>query len=312
MNSSNTGSRALAITAGLAFTGGGLCILLGDAIATPGAWTIYHALTVLTVFGTIAAGHLMGDARRERRYLACMGFLALFLAGTGLVVYASVGRQAETTDTSTLAIEARNAAIVSKGAELTKARTRFEEANRNADKEMTGERCGQRCNDWRLRATEVKAHVAQLEAEIAALGPQRPVNSDARQMARLFGLFGLDEAKATAVLTLVKPFLWTLFFEVGSIISLGFAFRSRPSTSLREAGRRAQANDNDPSCRDSEQTSFPPLPPVPPPGPGARDNIVDWVREFRRVHNRDPQIPEVQAAFPGTPKTTAWRKAKAG
>ena len=107
----------------------------------------------------------------------------------------------------------------------------------DADKEMTGERCGPRCKDWRLRATEVAAHVASIEAEIAALGPAKPVNPEARQMARLAALFGADETKATAVLTLVKPFLWTLFFEVGSIISLGFAFR--PGTS-----RRVAANDN--------------------------------------------------------------------
>ena len=125
MNSTSTSSRALAIAAGLAFTGGGLCILLGDDIANPGAWSITHALTVLTVFGTIAAGHLIGEAKRARHWLACLGFLALFLAGTGLVVYSSVGRQAETTDTSTMAIEARNAAIAAKGAELAKARARW-------------------------------------------------------------------------------------------------------------------------------------------------------------------------------------------
>lgn len=304
MTTLTTPSRALAITAGLAFTGGGLCILLGERIATPSAWTISDALTVLTVFGTIAAGHLMGDARRAKRYAACLGFLALFLAGTGLVVYSSVGRQADTSDTSTMAIEARNALIAAKATELATARQRFEDANRYADKEMTGERCGQRCKDWQLRATEVKAHVAQLEAEIAALGPQKPVNPEAREMARLFGLFGLDETKAVAVLTLVKPFLWTLFFEVGSIVSLGFAFRRQVQT--------RGANDNAPSERDSRQTSFPlpeGLPPVPPRGTDG-DKIVDWVREYRRVHNRAPQIPEVQRAFPGTPKTTAWRRAK--
>ncbi len=34
-------------------------------------------------------------------------------------------------------------------------------------------------------------------------------------------------------------------------------------------------------------------------------------REFRRFHGRNPQIPELQRAFPGTPKTTAWRHCKA-
>lgn len=258
MDMNNTGSRALAITAGLAFTGGGLCILLGDAIATPSAWTIYHALTILTVFGTIAAGHLMTQARRANHWFAAAGFALLFLAGTALVVYSSVGRQAEVSDTKTLAVEAANAEIAAKQAELAKARQRLDDANRYSDKEMTGERCGQRCKDWRLRATEVTAHVRQIEAEIAALGPQKPVNPEAAQMAKLAALFGADEEQATAMLTLVKPFLWTLFFEVGSIVSMGFAFRPFAGGRLRASGvARDHQNDNALSASDTMQTSFP-------------------------------------------------------
>lgn len=51
--------------------------------------------------------------------------------------------------------------------------------------------------------------------------------------------------------------------------------------------------------------------PVPPVPPGGGDSLVDWVREFRARHGRSPMIPELQARFPGTPKTTAWRRCKA-
>lgn len=52
--------------------------------------------------------------------------------------------------------------------------------------------------------------------------------------------------------------------------------------------------------------------PVPPTPPRGRDeDVIDWVREFRRHHGRDPQIPELQRQFHGTPKTTAWRRIKA-
>jgi hypothetical protein len=54
----------------------------------------------------------------------------------------------------------------------------------------------------------------------------------------------------------------------------------------------------------------PPVPAWVPPGSNG-DNVVSWVREFRRRHGRSPQIPELQRAFPGTPKTTAWRHCKA-
>lgn len=233
MSNPTSKGRALAITAGVAFTVGGLTILLGDVLAKPELWTSYHALTILTVFGTIAAGHLLGDAWRAKRGLAVIGFLILFASGTGLVVYQSVGRQAETTDAKVLDAEASNMLLASKGADLAKAKGRFDEANRMADAEMRGERCGPRCKDWRQRAKEVQALVSQIEGEIRALGPQKPVAPKAEKMAAVAALFGADQQKAKAALMLLEPFLWTLFFEIGSIVSLGFAFRSNGSVAAK-------------------------------------------------------------------------------
>lgn len=38
-----------------------------------------------------------------------------------------------------------------------------------------------------------------------------------------------------------------------------------------------------------------------------REQVVDWVREFKRRTGRSPRIPEVQKAF-GLKRTTAWRR----
>jgi len=217
--------RLLAITAGVAFSVGGLVILMGSALTRPMEWTQYHVLTILTVFGTIAAGHLLAGAWKARHILAAVGFLVLFMAGTALVVYQSVGRQAETSDTNKLSVEARNAAIASKHDDLRDAKARQRHATAKADQEMTGERCGGRCKDWRTNATDIGNTIAALEAEIAALGPQKPVEPKSAKMAEVAALFGFDRAKSQAALMLIEPFLWTLFFEVGSIVSLGFAFR---------------------------------------------------------------------------------------
>ena len=51
-------------------------------------------------------------------------------------------------------------------------------------------------------------------------------------------------------------------------------------------------------------------PAVPEATPDETEHVVSWVREFRRRHGRDPKIPEVQGAFKGLAKTTAWRRAK--
>ena len=220
-----TTGRILAITAGVAFTVGGLVILMGAALTSPHQWTQYHVLTILTVFGTIAAGHLATSAWRIGHVLAAIGFVVLFLAGTALVVYQSVGRQAETTDTHKLSVEARNQLIADKKADLADAKDRQRHAHKMADQEMTGERCGARCKGWKTNASDIGNTIASLEREIAELGPQKPVEAKSAKMAEVAALFGFDRAKSQAALMLIEPFLWTLFFEIGSIVSLGFAFR---------------------------------------------------------------------------------------
>jgi len=258
--------RLLAGVAGCAFAAGGLTILLGSDLTSPQDWQASQWLTILTVFGTIAAGHLMVDAARARHLFATLGFLVLFLSGTGLVVYSSVGRQVETAGTTTLSVEDNNTKIADKTEDLKAARARRDYADRAADREMTGQRCGQRCKDWKTNAKDIGVVIKQLEAEIAALGPQKPVNAKAEAMADIVRLFPVPASKPqiVAVLTLLVPFLTTLFFEVGAIVSLGFAFRQGKRPVL------VAANDC-PSVADNRQTSFPvefqlPEPPEPPQG----------------------------------------------
>ena len=257
--------RFLAGVAGCAFAAGGLTILLGSDLTSPRDWQASQWLTILTVFGTIAAGHLMVDAARARHLFATLGFLVLFLSGTGLVVYSSVGRQVETAGTTTLSVEDNNTKIADKTEDLKAARARRDYADRAADREMTGQRCGQRCRDWKQNSKDITVVILQLEAEIAALGPQKPVNAQAAAMADMAALFGADnKARTVAVLLLIIPFLKTLFFEVGAIVSLGFAFRQGKRPVL------VAANDCH-SVADNRQTSFPvefqlPEPPEPPKG----------------------------------------------
>lgn len=293
MQNSTTPGRLLAITSGMAFSAGSLVILMGDVLTKPQMWEQYHVLTVITVAGTIAAGHLMAKAKSAKHWLGALGFGVLFMAGTLLVVYNSVGRQAATTDAVQLSTEARNKAIADKSADLDRARARLSDAERMVDVETRNGGCGRSCNDWKRRAVEVRAHVSMLEADVSKLGAPSPVAPKAAKMAAIMALFGADETKAKAALALIEPFLWTLFFEIGSIVSLGYAFRDVP-------GRfRPVPPESDAVLPDTEAEAE---------GP---DNVTDWVHHFKERHGRSPRLPEVQAAFPSVPKTTAWRRIKA-
>lgn len=291
--------RALAIVAGLTFTTGSLVVLMGDVLTTPALWDRFHVLTILTVAATIFAGHMIAEAKGARTYLAAVGFVLAFAVGTALVVANSIGKQAEVSGTKALDAEATNAAIAAKSADLAKAKLRFDDANKWADKEMTGERCGPRCKDWRLRATEVGAHIKALEAEIAALGPQKVANAKSERVGEIAALFGYDKTKAKVGFELLEPLLWSAFFELGAIVSFWFAFRPV---------RRVTANDN-------AQTSYvipEPLPPARMIEPDLKgSNIVDWSKSFERVHGRKPRLDETTAAFPDVSRSTCYRRLKA-
>lgn len=228
MTTITTGGRTLAIAAGAAFTFGGLRIILGDALTDPSRWTTSVQLTALMVFGTIAAGHLMRDAWQAMHRGAALGFLVLFLAGTGLVVFNSVGRQAEATMlTASQADDAAERRVATK-ATLGRAETMLAEAQANLARECKtgrGKRCEGIAATIAVYEAAVKGHVADLEK----IGPAKPVNAKAAEGAKIAALLGADETKAKAALMLIEPFLWTLFFEVGSIVSLGFAFRHHPA-----------------------------------------------------------------------------------
>ena len=92
---------------------------------------------------------------------------------------------------------------------------------------MSGQKCLTRCREWKQNSKDISVVIAQLEREIAALGPQRPVNAGSQRIAEMASFFGVQRDKTITLDTLFTPLLTTLFFEIGSIVSLGFAFRAR-------------------------------------------------------------------------------------
>jgi hypothetical protein len=306
MTTITSNGRALAILAGAAFTYGGLRIILGDQLTDPTQWTTSVQLTVLMVGGTIAAGHLMRDAWKDKHRAAAFGFLVLFLSGTGLVVFNSVGRQAEAhmmTEAQVMDVAERKAALK---ADLQINNDMAKDARRKLGKECeTGD--GTACKGKRATLKVYEDAVAGVEAKLAALGPQKPVNAKATEGAKIAAVFGADEAKAKAALLLLEPFFWCLFFEFGSIVSLGFAFRHRaitetlPSKDLDEyIDRYYKATANDPE---------PPLPAteaIETELVGAK--IIEWGEQFKTKYGRAPKLPEIQAAFPTVSRSTCNRR----
>jgi hypothetical protein len=314
----STSGRALAIVAGVAFTYGGLRIILGDTLTDPSKWTTSVQLTVLMVFGTIAAGHLMRDAARSRHLFAALGFLVLFLAGTGLVVFNSVGRQAEATMlTVSQADDAAERRVAVKAA-LARAEAMLATAQADLARECKTGR-GRRCEGIQATIAVYEAATRGHKADLEKIGPPKPVNAKAAEGAKIAALFGADEAKAKAALLLLEPFLWTLFYEVGSIVSLGFAFGHRPTVrqSIRpsdqtpdvsEATRQtaspeAQATNVLAFIRPTESNDDDPTTPTKRPRTWKRDEVIaDLVGRLERREQFPSQ--RTLAAFYGVPTST--------
>ncbi|MDQ8699204.1 hypothetical protein [Hyphomicrobium sp. LHD-15] len=215
-----TGQRSLAIAAGMSFTAGALYILLED-IAAGHHWSMEHVLTVFTVVGTIAVGHLAVEAARIRHRLPALGFCLLFVAGTALTVYNSVGRQAESSDARLLDVEARNEQIVATKRALSANTAMLTEARERHARECATGR-GKRCDGIAATIRVYEDAVKGNNSDLFKLGPPKPVAPKAEKMAAVAAVFGADKTRAKALLMLIEPFAYTLFFELGSIISLGY------------------------------------------------------------------------------------------
>lgn len=290
--------RALAIVAGALFALGTLGILLEDVVLHDAPMTLKHWITVVVIAGTIMVGHQVHKAWHSGVRVSAVGFAVLFLVGTLLTVYASVGRQAEHTMVASAEVEAAAQARQRATVGLTEAEAMLAESQRKLAKECASGK-GRKCDGIAATVSVYEAAVKGHKAELERLGPAKVATPEAKRAGEIAAVFGFDPVKVEAAMILVIPFLTTVFLELGAIICLGYGFRPV---------RRAAQNDN-------AQTSFAmpePLPPARMIEPALKgENIVDWSKSFERVHGRKPRLDEAQAAFPNVSRSTTYRRLKA-
>lgn len=218
--------RIPAFAIALVFAYGGLRLVLGDALNRPSQWTDYQILTLLLIAGTIGAGHFTKTAWKQGAILSCLGFALVFVTGTYLSARQSLDRQAETAAATTLSAEAVNGTLAGKADDLAEAKKRLKYAEDQVQSESTGQRCGERCERWKRTAADRRTVVASIERDIAALGPPKPVNAGREHFGATAAAMGFDKAGAMGFDALLMPFLKFFVFEIGSIVSLGFALHS--------------------------------------------------------------------------------------
>lgn len=245
MTTTNTAGRSLAIAAGVVLASGTLAILFEDVLMHGAQFTLKHWLTLVTVAGTMMVGHLADTARRHRHWMSVAGFTALFLAGTGLVVYSSVGRQAEKTLISSVEHDQLVAQRIDLKKQVEDERKSVQEKRDAADAECaTG--IGNQCKAKRATVVFYENSLKGLEARLQVLDAPKPVSAEAEQFANVAAALGYDKDQVRALAILLAPFFTTLFLEFGTIVSFGFAF----------SPKRVVRTVRQPSPSDTLQTSF--------------------------------------------------------
>jgi hypothetical protein len=297
-----------AISLGVLCAAGAAAVLLEDIFRS--GPSIDHALAVVVLVITIGAGHLAVEEARRKRILAPFGLGLLFLIGSIYCIAGTAGRGAETQDAKASAAAAANFKRAELTAELERAKLRKEEAENQAETEMTGQHCLKRCQDWKLRAKEVSAHIEVLTDKIAKLEPELPVNGKIAHAAAVLAALPYVSAPAGEIadrLRLVFPLLPALALELGSLVFFGLGL-------ARQGALTAQAAKEVPAPTVETVVPSPPKPRKRRPATSAaarQQGVADFMAAYRARHGRDPSHAEVMRSM-HLPRATASRlRAKA-
>lgn len=275
MTHTSTTPQRAARLAGFAAIGGALYILLKSAIET-GHWSTEQILMPVIVGVTILAGHLVTSALRDWRLLSAAGFALVFVLGTGLTVYCSVGQQAKVAEAegAQAADTAARQAEIAADAERVRAKRKAAEDMLDDARRKFARECnsglGSRCRGIKATIDVYEAAVKGHDADLAALaersdaiGPVQAAGVRPGRMAAVLAVFAADEATAreewTRVFVLFEPFAFSLFLELGAIVAFGYGFAQRRVT--------VSANDNTPARVSSVSDDGFPQPPTRKPRP---------------------------------------------
>jgi len=249
MKIDNMAGRAAATLLGLALASGGASLLFGDVIFGHAVFTQKHFQTVCIVLGTTIAAYVAHKAWNNRHLAACLGLGMIAAAGTGLIVWNSLGRQTEGVMVASGAYEKTVSERRDLETSLARDRASIDEKRAAADKECaSGE--GSRCRGARSSVVFYENSAKGTEARLKLLETPKPVDPSAEAFGNLAAALGFNKDKAKALSMLLMPYFVVLFFEFGTTISFGYAFSPKRQPKQVIASVKSKG---------SEQTDFPEL-----------------------------------------------------
>lgn len=213
-----------AIAVGILFTIVTMWVLLEDCIRHGAPFTTKHLMAIAVLCGTVFFGHRVWCEVRASRYGNAFGCAVLFTAGTVFCVLSSAGRNAEVTTAKVLQANSVNVSREIASRDLEYAQTRFNTALTSEATECGRSQYSNACYTARATADIRRQQYNDAKRTLSKEKPMQVADGDVRAAAELLSRLpwmtaSVDQIQAT--LTLVFPFLLSLFCEVAAIV--GFA-----------------------------------------------------------------------------------------
>lgn len=293
-------------------------LAIGAGFATLTGWTLTadviagapitpaHGLSIGAIVAAIGAGHYFMPALKRGDVVRAAMLGIVFTAATAFVTVSSAMKNAETGATKTARIEANNKARAREEKALTSAETALAGAQAQltagcvaANKLSKGQ-----CDGLRSTIAGLQPMIVGHKATLKDLGPELAPNGGFKAAAKALGSVPGITATPDAIeerLVDLMPFVAVLIGEIATIafIGLGLGHRAPAPTTATLVSAKPAPTPNGGTRRSRR-------------GATTKDStVLAFVDGFRRRHGRNPSIPEMTAAFPAMPSSTAQRYRRA-
>lgn len=275
----------------------GAALVLVEDIRHTHTVTVDHLLSILVLVGTITAGVMaVGFAKSWRTWHYAVALTLLAGVGSVYCVVNTAGRSAESRAVKQLEAEAKNAKRAEILAARQKDQDRLDRKREEHARECASGR-GKRCQGILESLMVYEAAVKGHNADLAAIGPEVPVNATAKNAAAMIApVTGGDEAAIAAAVGLILPNIPALFAEAGSILFFHIGFAGWHRREKRQAKPLAAID------RPAEEMTLAELKALQPMLRGQETAPPDWDpprprKRARKPDERRRQVADFRAAF---------------
>lgn len=255
MKISSTVRSPTAILVGMFFTVVTTYVILEDYFRYGAPFSARHLMAGGILLGTIFFGHWFYVEVKEKRYLSAVGCAGLLALGLTFEILSSAGRSGEAINNRVLTTEAANEPREIAKRDVADTKGRYDTALATETKSCSalvgsyvrqGNRYQQvfdesaQCKAARINTIVRRTQYDEAKLALSKQSPEQVANGDIRAAADLLAripLIGGDTKSIEATLTLLIPFVMSVFCGISAIVSFAIGLGHRQVPEPIDGGR---------------------------------------------------------------------------